>query len=160
MTIQSSCQINTQTYVMFCVSEQSWWCLKEAGSHPRWCGETGHVHTSARSFCPGGDSETSFYSIWMFGLLTRLTITWQFKVFFFFFFSIYLSIWVTPDLSCSLWDLVLRLGIKPRPSALGAGSLNHWVTGKSLEDLILAFVSQASLGKNLLVLIFFLYYIL
>ena len=30
--------------------------------------------------------------------------------------------------------------------------------GKSLEDLILAFVSQASLGKNLLVLIFFFFF--
>ena len=27
-----------------------------------------------------------------------------------------------------MWDLVLQLGIEPLPSALAAGSLNHWAT--------------------------------
>ena len=67
---------------MFYVSEQSWWCLKEADSHPWWCWEIGCVHVSARPCCPGGDSETSFYSIWVFSLLICLTITWQFEDFF------------------------------------------------------------------------------
>ena len=31
-------------------------------------------------------------------------------------------------LSCSIWDLVLCPGIKPRPPALGAQSLSHWTT--------------------------------
>ena len=31
-------------------------------------------------------------------------------------------------LSCSIWDLVLRPGIEPRPPALGAQSLSHWAT--------------------------------
>ena len=31
-------------------------------------------------------------------------------------------------LSCSMWDLVPRPGIKPGPPALGAWSLNHWTT--------------------------------
>ena len=30
--------------------------------------------------------------------------------------------------SCSMWDLVLGLGIEPRPSALGAWSLSHQTT--------------------------------
>ena len=31
-------------------------------------------------------------------------------------------------LSCSMWDLVPRPRIKPRPPALGAWSLSHWTT--------------------------------
>ena len=31
-------------------------------------------------------------------------------------------------LSCGMWDLVPRPGIKPRPPALGAWSLRHWTT--------------------------------
>ena len=31
-------------------------------------------------------------------------------------------------LSCGMWDLVPSPGIKPRPSVLGAWSLNHWTT--------------------------------
>ena len=34
--------------------------------------------------------------------------------------------------SCSLWDLVSWPGIQPRPPALGAQSLSHWTTRKSL----------------------------
>ena len=30
--------------------------------------------------------------------------------------------------SCSMWDLVLWPGIKPKPYALGAWSLTHWTT--------------------------------
>ena len=29
-------------------------------------------------------------------------------------------------LSCGMWDLVPRRGIKPRPPAMGVGSLSHW----------------------------------
>ena len=31
-------------------------------------------------------------------------------------------------LSCAMWDLVPRPGIKPRPPALGVWSLSHWTT--------------------------------
>ena len=37
---------------------------------------------------------------------------------------------------CSVWDLVPCLGIKPRPSALGAQSLNHWTT-REVHKLLL-----------------------
>ena len=30
--------------------------------------------------------------------------------------------------SCGIWDLVPRLGIEPKPPALGARSPNHWTT--------------------------------
>ena len=30
--------------------------------------------------------------------------------------------------SCGMWDLVLRLGTEPRPSASGAQSLSYWTT--------------------------------
>ena len=47
----------------------------------------------------------------------------------------YLLIWLCQVLgaacqlfSCSTWDLVPWLGIKPRPPALGAWSLSHWTT--------------------------------
>ena len=47
--------------------------------------------------------------------------------------NIYLSIWlcwvsdvVYGTFSCMMWDLVPRLGIEPRPSALGACSFSHW----------------------------------
>ena len=46
--------------------------------------------------------------------------------------NIYLPIWLCWALdvacgtfSCTMWDLVPRLGIEPRPSALGACSLSH-----------------------------------
>ena len=35
---------------------------------------------------------------------------------------------VLQTLSCSIWDLVPWLGIKPRPHCLGAWSLGHWAT--------------------------------
>ena len=35
-------------------------------------------------------------------------------------------------LSCGVWDLAPWLGIKPRPPALGAWSLNHWNTREVL----------------------------
>ena len=31
-------------------------------------------------------------------------------------------------LNCGMWDLVPQPGIKPRPPALGAWSLSHWIT--------------------------------
>ena len=34
----------------------------------------------------------------------------------------------TQDLGCSIWDLAPLPRIKPRPSALGAQSLNNWTT--------------------------------
>ena len=53
----------------------------------------------------------------------------------FFFFLLILFIWLCPFLveackifSCSMWDLVPRPGIEPRPPALGARSLSHWTT--------------------------------
>ena len=39
------------------------------------------------------------------------------------FFFIYLA---ALGLSCSMWDLVPRPGMKPGPPALGARSLSHW----------------------------------
>jgi len=35
--------------------------------------------------------------------------------------------------SCSVWDLVLWLGIEPWPPALGAWSLSHWTTREVLN---------------------------
>ena len=40
-------------------------------------------------------------------------------------------------LSCGMWDLVPKSGIRPRPPELGAQSLNHWTTGKSLQHSFL-----------------------
>ena len=46
----------------------------------------------------------------------------------------YLFIWLrwvlvmVGKLLVSMWDLVLRPGIEPRSSALGAESLSHWTT--------------------------------
>ena len=34
--------------------------------------------------------------------------------------------------SCGMWDLVSWAGVEPRPPALGAQSLSHWTTEKSL----------------------------
>ena len=36
--------------------------------------------------------------------------------------------------SCSMWDLVPFLGIKPRPPALGVWSLSHWTTREVPES--------------------------
>ena len=33
-------------------------------------------------------------------------------------------------LTCGIWDLVLRPGIKPRSLALGVQSCSHWTTGE------------------------------
>ena len=41
------------------------------------------------------------------------------------FFNFYLFV---PGLSCSMWDLVLWPGIKPRPPTVGAWSLSCWTT--------------------------------
>ena len=42
---------------------------------------------------------------------------------------IYLFIWLCwVILSCGMWDLVPRPGIKPRPPALGTWNLSHWTT--------------------------------
>ena len=35
-------------------------------------------------------------------------------------------------LSCSMWDLVPRLGIKPRPPVLGVWNPGHWTTREVL----------------------------
>ena len=40
-------------------------------------------------------------------------------------------------LSYGKWGLVPRLGIKPRPPALGAWSLNHWTSREALEVVLL-----------------------
>ena len=72
-------------------------------------------------------------------------------VLFFFFFSIYLSIWLchillaacgifscnTHNLHCGGWDLVPGLGSEPRPSALGVQSLSHWTTEEILKITVL-----------------------
>ena len=39
--------------------------------------------------------------------------------------------------SCDMQDLVPRPGIEPRPPALGARSLNHWITRKVLLERLL-----------------------
>ena len=54
-----------------------------------------------------------------------LCATNAFLVWIFFFFFIYLA---SPDLSCSMWDLVPWRGIEPVPPALEAQSLNHWAS--------------------------------
>ena len=38
-------------------------------------------------------------------------------------------------LSCGMWDLLPRPGIKPGPPALRAGSLSHWTTREVLKYL-------------------------
>ena len=54
------------------------------------------------------------------------------RVFFFNIYVIYLAMLGLSCsmriLSCGMWDLVPSPGIKPRPSVLGAWSLNHWTT--------------------------------
>ena len=65
-------------------------------------------------------------------------------------------------LSCSMWDLVPRPGIKPGPPALGARSLSHWTTrevpallidqdpgkGECLEGLSLSTSSHSAYRKT------------
>ena len=51
-------------------------------------------------------------------------------------FSIFVALcsifsWGIWTLSCSMWDLVPRPGIEPRPSVLGAQSLSLWTTRKA-----------------------------
>ena len=55
--------------------------------------------------------------------------------------NIYLSVWlcwvlnvVCGTFSCMMWDLVPRLGIEPRPSALGAYSFSH--LGSTTLDIL------------------------
>ena len=50
---------------------------------------------------------------------------------YFFLFNTYFYL-AMPGLSYSMWDLVPWPRIEPRPLALGAQSLSHWTTGKSL----------------------------
>ena len=38
-------------------------------------------------------------------------------------------------LSCGMWDLVPRPGIKPRPPALVVQSLSHWTTREGSQNL-------------------------
>ena len=54
----------------------------------------------------------------VFSFKQRYFLVWFLKI-------IYLAV---PDFSCSMWDLVLCLGIEPWPPALGAQSLSHWTT--------------------------------
>ena len=85
------------------------------------------------------------YSTWR-----KCTFTWWlyfllFKSVFIFCLFIYLTVlslscgmqdlylWRT-TLCCSMWDLVPWSGIESRPSALGAQSLSHWITRKSLNE--------------------------
>ena len=66
-----------------------------------------------------------------------------------FFLNIYLFIWLCQVFvlacrifSCDVWDLVPWPGIEPRPPALGAWSLNHWITREvPLIALMLIFQS-------------------
>ena len=54
-------------------------------------------------------------------------------------------------LTCGIWDLVLRPGIKPRSLALGALSLNHWATTEippSGFHLNVSFLNQAFPGHS------------
>ena len=58
---------------------------------------------------------------------------------FIFFLNLYLFIYLTVlGLSCSMWNLALWLGTETRPPTLGAWSLNHWMTGKSLHLVFMA----------------------
>ena len=45
-------------------------------------------------------------------------------------------------LSCGVWDLVPWPGIKPRPPALGARSLNHWTTREVPGWVVYDFVQE------------------
>ena len=47
--------------------------------------------------------------------------------------------WGMWTLSCSMWDLVPWLGIKPGPPALGARGLSHWTTRKVPSIVFLLF---------------------
>ena len=45
--------------------------------------------------------------------------------------EIFKDIYLTVErgiVSCSVWDLVPRLGMEPGPPAMGAQSLSHWTT--------------------------------
>ena len=72
-------------------------------------------------------------------MLKSITV-WKDKIFSFFSkYFIYLaalglscSIWV---FSCSMWNLVSRLGIEPRPPALGAQTLTYWTTREVPEEI-------------------------
>ena len=55
-------------------------------------------------------------------------------------------IWLHPDLSCSMWDLVPWPRIEPMLPALGVWSLNHWTTRKS-PVLLLLFASPSGLKE-------------
>ena len=43
---------------------------------------------------------------------------------------IYLAV---PHLSCDMWDLVPRSGVKPKAPALGAQSCSPWTTSRVLQ---------------------------
>ena len=51
-------------------------------------------------------------------------------------------------LSCAMRDLVTRPGIEPRPPALGAWSLSHWVIGEVPVSVFWVF-------KNFFIYLFF-----
>ena len=43
-------------------------------------------------------------------------------------------------LSCGMWDLLSRPGIKPGPLAMGAPSLSHWTTREVLIFILLCLI--------------------
>ena len=52
-------------------------------------------------------------------------------------------------LSCSMWDLVPRPGIKPSPPALGTRSLSHWTRREAPQILLRDFRVGSSAGRTL-----------
>ena len=53
--------------------------------------------------------------------------------------SIYLFIWLAPDLSCGMWDLPPWPGNKPRAPAWGLWSPSHWTTREVPGRLTVSF---------------------
>ena len=56
-----------------------------------------------------------------------------------------------PACSCSIWDLVLWLGIEPGPSTLTVRSLTHWnrIPGKSQIQVFLTSASELVITSTL-----------
>ena len=90
----------------------------------------------------------------------------QVVVFVLFCFNIYLFIWLhrvfvatcgifvvaCGIFSCSMWDLVPSLEIKPGPPALGAQSLNRWTTREVPKPSLMSTISPYPATHNLLII--------
>ena len=66
------------------------------------------------------------------GLRSLLSFQVSSMLYLFIYLFIYFYLAV-PNLSCSMWDLILQPWIEPVPPALGAQSPNHWTTQQSQQ---------------------------